>query len=98
MPPNTIQSEMKKILAASGFSKETKFLLEFMEKFVTETICRKIDQKDAEIKRLSAELSELKKEVEDLKEADEESGSEAVKKALPQKNKIILQKRYYQNP
>ena len=40
-----------------------------MEKFVTETICHKINQKDKEINRLASEVSAMKKEIDDLKEA-----------------------------
>ena len=66
---STAKSDLKKFLADPGVSKETKFLIQYMEKFVTETICHKIDQKDKEINRLASEVSAMKKEIDDLKEA-----------------------------
>ena len=55
--------EINKFLSNPKVSNETKFLAQYLEKYVTETICRKIDEKDKEIQRLSTELEEIKKKV-----------------------------------
>ena len=61
---------LKKFLNDPKVSKESKFLVQFMEKYVTEAICLKIDKKDKEIQRLSSEVSVMRKEIDVLKEAN----------------------------
>ena len=65
-----MESDLKKFLNDPKVSKESKFLVQFMEKYVTEAICLKIDKKDKEIQRLSSEVSDMKKEIDVLKEAN----------------------------
>ena len=54
-----MKSDLKKFLNDPEVSKESKFLVQFMEKYVTEAICFKIDKKDKEIRWLSSEISDI---------------------------------------